>query len=66
MLGECNPEVAETLDADEDLCEWPDFFEVEEHVPEIQKANLKHPPKLRGVQTVQEQRREPGPGPGMF
>ena len=41
MLEECNPEVAETLDADEDLCEWPDFFEVDESVPQIPMANLK-------------------------
>lgn len=54
MLEECNPEVAETLDADEDLCEWPDFFEVDESVPQIPMATLKQPPKLRGAQTMQD------------
>ena len=54
MLEECNPEVAETLDADEDLCEWPDFFEVDESVPQIPMATLKQPTKLRGAQTMQD------------
>ena len=52
-LEECNPEVAETVEPDEDLREWPDFFEVDE-TPEIPMAKLKQPPKLRGAQTMQD------------
>ena len=29
-LEECNPEVAETIEPDEDLREWPEFFDVDE------------------------------------
>jgi len=53
-LEEVNPEVASLLPEDEDLTEWPDIFEVDEHVPPIPKANLKHPPKLRGAQTMND------------
>ena len=48
-LEEVNPEVADMIEDDEDLTEWPDFFDVDEHVPKIPKAQLKHPPKLRGA-----------------
>ena len=53
-LEEVNPEVAATIEDDEDLTEWPDFFEVDEHVPAIPKASLKSPPKLRGAQTMND------------
>jgi len=42
------------LEDDEDLNEWPDFFEVNEHVPKVPKAELKHPPKMRGAQTMSD------------
>ena len=41
------------LEADEDLDEWPDFFDLEE-TPKIPLATLKQPPKLRGAQTMQD------------
>ena len=53
-MEEINPEVAALLPEDEDLTEWPDIFEVDEHVPPIPKASLKHPPKLRGAQTMND------------
>ena len=42
------------LEDDEDLNDWPDFFEVNEHVPKILKAELKHPPKIRSAQTMSD------------
>lgn len=39
-LEECNPDVAETIEDDEDLDEWPDFFDLEE-TPKIPMAPLK-------------------------
>ena len=53
-MAEINPEVADLLPEDEDMTEWPDIFEVDEHVPSIPKAELKHPPKLRGAQTMND------------
>ena len=53
-LEEINPEVAQLLEDDEDLTDWPDFFDVDEHVPDIPHAWLKHPPKLRGLTTVND------------
>lgn len=53
-LEEANPEVAAMVEDDEDLTEWPNFFDVDEHVPQIPKAQLKFPPKLRGAQTMND------------
>ena len=39
-LEECNPDVAETIEDDVDLDEWPDFFDLEE-TPKIPMAPLK-------------------------
>ena len=51
-LEEVNPDVADLLEEDEDLTEWPDFFDVDENVPDIPKAEMKPAPKIRGAQTM--------------
>jgi len=51
-LEEVNPDVADLLEDDEDLTEWPDFFDVDENVPEVPKSDLKSAPKIHGAQTM--------------
>ena len=53
-LMEVNPDVAALIEDDEDLCEWPDFFDVDENVPEVPKAEMKPAPKIRGAQTMND------------